>query len=257
MFGQPPCDWPVTYPTCDPPLPAPPPGSMDEFEAVAKEYLWRWTGRVVGECDVQVRPCRKDCNGPRIWPHYYPYTPTLVGRQWLNLGCGCGEHSCSCGSLAELILPGPISSVTGVLIDGVALDPTDYTVFDQKRIVRTDGGTWPSCQDMAKPVTGPDTFQISYRRGIPVPTGGQLAAGVLATEIQKAACRDSTCALPQRVQSVVRQGVGMSLPPSEAVIAGHTGIWLVDSWVDSMMKAPSSGGRVYSPDLHARSWRSI
>ena len=108
---------------------------------------------------------------------------------------------------------------------------------------------------MALPTTAPGTFSIAYDYGREVPIGGQLAAGVLACELAKAACRDSSCALPQRIQSITRQGVTVAvLDAFDDIDSGHTGIWLIDSWVSSIVK-PLRPGRICSPDVPRPKWR--
>src|SRR3546814_15264182 len=93
-----------------------------------------------------------------------------------------------------------------------------------------------------------DTWSILYNRGYPVPAGGQVAAGLLAVELAKAACGDKSCGLPQRVQSITRQGVNIAvLDAFDAIDPGHTGIGLIDSWVASVVRRPPRL-RVYSPE---------
>lgn len=261
-----PCDWPLLFPGCTDPEQIPPPlddmteEQRDRYESIATDFLWQWTGRRFGVCPVTVRPCRQDCwqgrstfnGGGRLTDGIWaaPFGPILIGGQWFNLGCGqCGDM-CSCSNTPALILPGPVASVDEVRIDGQPLDPDAYRVDNHRLLVRTDGGDWPTCQDQAAdPAVDDNTFQITYQRGIPVPVGGQLAAGVLAVEFAKAACRDKDCQLPQRVQSVSRQGVTVAiLDAFDDIDTGHTGIWLIDSWVASVTKSPAVS-RVYSPDI--------
>jgi hypothetical protein len=102
---------------------------------------------------------------------------------------------------------------------------------------------------MAAATTEANTWQVSYTKGTPVPEGGQVAAGVLACELAKGATNDRTCQLPQRVQTIARQGVTVQLLDSfDDVEKGRTGIWLVDSWVASVTQ-PKRGGSVYSVDI--------
>jgi hypothetical protein len=83
-----------------------------------------------------------------------------------------------------------------------------------------------------------------------VPIGGQVAAGKLALELQKAACGASGCELPKRWTNIARQGVTISaaLDTYDDIEKGRTGIWIVDSWVTSVTKA-DIGFSVASPDL--------
>lgn len=245
-------------------------------QAVVQEaaiaYLWNWTGRRFGLCPIALRPCREQCvqmyttyRGRGGMSSNLPWfeggggglNPALLGGQWFNLPCGgsCSGDQCSCSYVAELRLPGPIDSVTEVLIDGVALPSTAYRVDNNGWVVRTDGGDWPFCQNMSLGVDQPDTFQITYNQGVPVPMGGQLAAGVLACEMAKAACGSNSCQLPQRLQSLTRQGVTMGFMDSFSTLydKGSTGLWVVDSWVASINGTAGKGGiRAASPDVRGK-----
>lgn len=244
-----PCDWPARFDACGalpegqevPATLAGLPDSGESFIQMARDYLWRWSGQRYGLCETTVRPCAEPCTagvstfgtppGTRRW------TPVLVGGQWFNIGCGrCGD-TCGCGDGATLRLPGPIASVGLVTVDDEPLPPGSYYVQNHTVLIRTDGRGWPDCG-----------VEVTYTRGTPVPTGGQVAAGVLAVELAKAACDDSTCALPKRIQTVSRQGVTVAMLDSfDDVERGHTGIWIIDSWLASVTKAPTVS-RVLSPD---------
>src|SRR3546814_4772015 len=50
-----------------------------------------------------------------------------------------------------------------------------------------------------------------------------ISAGRLANELAKAACNDKSCGLPQRVQSITRQGVTVAVLDSfDDIDTGHT-----------------------------------
>lgn len=263
-----PCDWPVDYSACGGGLPEPlaslPASGVATFEEMAATYLWDWTGRKYGQCEVTLRPCRQDCWEGRstFWGGSggplrggLPFTPALIRGQWYNLGCGtCGDN-CGCGSTQALRLPGPIASVGEVQIDGTVLDPAAYRVDNGRFLVRQDGDLWPTCQDMNLMLGQPDTWGVTYTKGYAVPKGGQVAAGLLANELAKAACNDKTCGLPRRVQSITRQGVTVAvLDAFDDIDEGHTGIWLIDSWVASVVRRPRRM-RVLSPDRRPPRYR--
>lgn len=262
-----PCDWPMDY--CQPnnetcfgdDLQA-----QAKFEQMAAEYLWRWTGRVFGLCDLSIRPCRAEClrgstfwgregarwvNGMLIGIGGSGVTPYMWNGQWFNMACGqCGADQCGCGFTPSIQLPGPVSSITEILIDGLALDSDAYRVDNYRTLVRTDGERWPTCQNMTDPVTEEGTWEVSYKWGIPVPVGGQIAGATLACELYKAACNDSSCALPQRIQTVTRQGITVAMLDSfDDIDTGKTGIWTIDSWVSSIVNSPR-GSSVRSPDYN-------
>lgn len=272
-----PCNWPLAHcgeggPSDDPScssLMTLQPEMRVLIEDMAVTYLWNWTKQAFGTCPVTIRPCRRECssgwstyrgfggvNNYLPWTEAGPLNPALLNGQWYNLGCGgCNGDPCSCSYVPEIDLLGPVESVEEIWIDGVLLDAENYRVDNYRYLVRTDGEDWPICQDMkADPATDDDTFQVTYNIGVEVPAGGQVAAGVLACELAKMACNDNSCKLPQRVQSVSRQGVNTVLVDSfEAMYTrGTTGLTLVDFWVGSV-NAPiaKSGYRVASPDRRA------
>lgn len=263
-----PCDWPVDYSACGGGLPEPlaslPASGVATFEEMAATYLWDWTGRKYGQCEVTLRPCRQDCWEGRstFWGGSggplrggLPFTPALIRGQWYNLGCGTCGDACGCGSTQALRLPGPIASVGEVQIDGTVLDPAAYRVDNGRFLVRQDGALWPTCQDMNLMLGQPDTWGVTYTKGYAVPKGGQVAAGLLANELAKAACNDKTCGLPRRVQSITRQGVTVAvLDAFDDIDEGHTGIWLIDSWVASVVRRPRRM-RVLSPDRRPPRYR--
>lgn len=263
-----PCDWPVDYSACGGGLPEPlaslPASGVATFEEMAATYLWDWTGRKYGQCEVTLRPCRQDCWEGRstFWGGSggplrggLPFTPALIRGQWYNLGCGTCGDTCGCGSTQALRLPGPIASVGEVQIDGTVLDPAAYRVDNGRFLVRQDGDLWPTCQDMNLVLGQPDTWGVTYTKGYAVPKGGQVAAGLLANELAKAACNDKTCGLPRRVQSITRQGVTVAvLDAFDDIDEGHTGIWLIDSWVASVVRRPRRM-RVLSPDRRPPRYR--
>lgn len=252
-----PCLWPMSFPCSTDPA-----GDCSHLATVAAsgdlvnaatEYLWRWTGQRFGTCEVTVRPCRTQCadGGSTFWglsgassitpgTGRSPWTPVLVGGRWFNVSCGvCGGDECGCTTTPAIRLPGPVDSVQEVRIGTEVLPASAYRVDDGSLLVRLDGGQWPTCQDLAAEPGEEGTWSVTYTQGTPVPFGGRIAAGRLACELAKAACGDSSCGLPQRVQTVTRQGVTIAmLDAFDDIDKGHTGIWLIDSWVASVMQQP-------------------
>lgn len=279
-----PCDWPIASP--------PVPGEDDEdvlacapcsaltdlseterelVEGMAVELLWAWSGRKYGTCAVSVRPCRETCTErpPTFWGssgisevhgQVGGWTPALIQGQWYNLRCGvCPSNRCSCSQdLSRSIeLPGPVAGITEIWVDGVLLPDTAYTVRSGV-LLRLDGGTWPMCNDDFTNPREVDSgaWEVVYKRGYPVPPGGQLAAYTLACELAKARCDDNTCQLPRRLQTVSRQGVTVGILDSfEGLDDGRTGIWEIDSWLSSVSYKPTSPPQVFSPDIPAGTGR--
>lgn len=246
-------------------------------EALAAQTLRSLTAYQVGGCPIWVRPCAEGCGGSSYmaapvggggsdalgapiggtgwWPHVGD------GGTWVNTWCGCGGSGCSCTTVSEVILPGPVGRVDKVLIDGAELDPGAYRVDDGNRLVRTDGGTWPKCQDMGAPVGQDGTFAVLYLRGAPVDGLGAWVAGVLAHEFALA-CTGTKCRLPAGVTSIARQGVTWDIP-SGVFESGLTGITEVDAWVrawnPNRVRVPST---VWAPGMpgsgtRATTWAKV
>lgn len=261
-----PCNWPIIYPPageCGCGAPDVPVSEMDAaLEAMAVEMLWAWTGRKFGVCDVTIRPCRDECagGGSTFWgpsAGVDGWSPVLVGGEWFNVSCGSCAQSCGCGldEAVALRLPGEVAGVVSVWIEGELLPSSAYSLRDGV-LFRADGGVWPACNNpLGDPrVVGSGAWEVAYETGTPVPTSGQMAAGLLSCELRKAACRDKTCQLPQRVQSVTRQGVsiGAVVDSFEDLKDGRTGIWLIDSWVAQVNAPRTAAPQVFSPGSRGR-----
>lgn len=254
------CEWPVDYAECGPcdALTSLPASGIWRFEDMATEYLHLFTQMQFGLCEVTIRPCRQDCyegistygiqpgvGGSSRWQ------PALVGGKWYNLGCGGGcRDNCGCGAYgSSMTFDQPVWDILRVEINGVTLDPSAYRVDNRRLLVRQDGQQWPYCQNMSRPLGQEDTWAVTYRVGAPVPIGGQIAAGKLACELAKAACGAGSCELPQRWQTITRQGVTISaaLDTFQGLDEGKTGIWLIDAWVASVTRAVTMGVSIAVP----------
>lgn len=224
------CNWPVDVceECCAEALEGLPDETREALEQAAASFLWAATGRRYGLCEVTLRPCRRDCLPGSGLP-----SPSRVGGQWVNLACGSCPGQCGCGAVSEVILDN-VAEVIDVTVDGEELDPFEtVAVYDNRRVVRTDGGQWPACQDLST-VDGPGTWSLTILQGLPVPPGGEFVAGLLLCELAKACRGDDSCALPRRVQTVTREGVTIGFQDQFESL-GHlrTGIWEIDSWIEA------------------------
>lgn len=198
---------------------------------MASELMDAFSGRRFGGCEVTLRPCRREC-ADAPWAGGVTEWPGAYGR-WFESICGGCRGPCSCVSLSEIVLPVPVSGVGSVVIDDVTLSPTAYRVDDHRLLVRQDGGSWPSCNNLSK-ASGPGTWSVTAAYGLPVPVGGQVAVGELACEIIRA-LKGEDCRLPKRMTALVRQGVTVSFPDtSELLDKGLLGLPLSDWWLSSV-----------------------
>lgn len=217
-----PCPWPVDL-ACCPGWSADPAAWTPEQRTaveIATDVLWRLTAGRYGLCEEVVRPCRKGCDEPSPTLAYGGglLRPVLDAGTWYNRPCGCGGPSgCSCREMCVLELPGPVHSVTEVKQDGQVVDASGYVLHRTAtggRLIRIDGGCWPSCQRMDRPDTDPDTLSVRYLRGLEVPAAGRRAVGQLACEIAKlCAGTPGGCALPTGTKTINREGVTYEVVP--------------------------------------------
>lgn len=219
-------------------------GLRDRAEELAWSTLRALSGGRVGNCVAVMRPCLTapcDLCAQTEWMH-----PHIRDGQWINTICGTPR--CSCARMCEIVFPGPIAALGDVIIDGEILDPAQYRVDNQNRLIRQDGQCWPSCQHMELPMGDVGTMSIEYVPGIVPSAAGLWAAGTLACEFTKA-CTGGKCRLPSSVTSVARQGVQFTMSTG-MFPDGMTGIREVDAYLTSInpnaLKLPPM---VWSPDV--------
>ncbi len=248
-----PCGWDADM-ACCPTWDAVDPALQVEIKAMAERMVWAASGMRFGPCPRTLRPCGPPNKGSLWWDINRNtlgsgwMVPFRAGGAWLNAVCGC-RGRCDCSGTPGIRLPPVVHSVVEVRLDGVILEPeVDYVLVSGE--LRRIGGAWPLCQNMTLPADMEGTFEVIYEQGEAVPSGGNLAAGVLACELAKA-CAGQKCQLPARVTEIVREGITMTLlDPLEFLDDGLTGLPFVDRWITSVnprhLHSPSG---VFSPDL--------
>jgi hypothetical protein len=227
----------------------------------ASDVLYALTGRHLGTCQLTIRPCRESCWGNE-WPFLqwwqfglYP-RPVFYEGVWYNITCNnCPNGSCSCSVISEALMPAPVAQIMQVKVDGVVLPSTAYRMDNYRLLVRTDGGVWPFCNNLALDDTHTGTWSVTLTTGQEVSTLGRMALGELATQFVKLLLCNSDCLFPKPVQQLVRQGVTMNfLDPNEVFANGKIGLYLCDLFVSvenpNRLMMPSE---VY--DLDAPSYR--
>jgi hypothetical protein len=225
----------------------------------AAEILYGLSGRQFGLCELTVRPCRVACSDPSTQIGYR-WIPALVGGQWTNVSCSSCKNTCSCTRVCEVRLPGPIASISEVKLNGEVLESTEYRVDNGNSLVRTSGDEcWPTCQDMTADSDKANTWEITYLRGLPIPSAGMTALGELACELCLGCLGDTCCALPKRVTQLNVDGASMALlDPMTFLKDGRTGLYLVDLWLQSVNpKSLARAPAILSPDMamHRRTTR--
>lgn len=142
-----------------------------------------------GPCERTIHPCR--VNGG--------FSPSAQARV-ATLRWG----ACSCCGCDAVWLPGPVNDITEVLVDGAALDPSEYELHDGFALVRV-AGSWPSGGGAA----AEERFVVTYEMGLPVPTLVRDATVELANQMWLASCGERSAKLTSKVTSVSTQGVSM------------------------------------------------
>lgn len=135
----------------------------------------------------------------------------------------------------------PVRSVQSVRYFGRELDPSEYSLRNNAYIVRTNGIPW-----VFDPV---HELEVTYTHGTPPPAAGKRAAIRLANELILSDMGSPVCALPERVQSVNRQGVSYTtVPPEEFISNGKVGIYEIDLFLASVNpQKAKKRPRVFAP----------
>lgn len=221
----------------------------------AANFLHVATGRRYGGCPRTYRPCREKCapslnccggyaGTTLMTPVKLPWSP-----EWVNISCGVCRGGCQCSVVSEVVLP-DVGEVLAVRIDGIDYDPCGMVaVYDRSRVVRIDGGTWPTCQELSR-IDGPGTWSITITQGPCVPAGGAFTAGLLMCEFLKGCMQAGDCRLPRRLQTITRQGVTMGFADQfEQLGILRTGIWEIDAWIEQGRFAGAASPSIVSPDV--------
>jgi hypothetical protein len=199
---------------------------------VATWLLWAASGRQYsGVCTDTVRPCAQ---GAAVQSLSY----STGGSRPINVmaGCGCTGDILGCGCTAHpnVRLPGhPIIDVLSVDVGGTALVyGTDYTIVDDRWLVRAGGASWPCCQDLRLGSGQPGTWTVRYRYGQAVPPPLLVAAEYLACQLAASWCTGDgcpECKLPERLTSLTYEGATVAaLDPFQFLDQGRFGIPQVD-----------------------------
>ena len=226
------------------------PNSVIEYSiAFASELLYRLSGRQYpGACERLI----------------YPGCPTtgMTGAQYRDLAylrdtdygrccdvgtCGGGSSSCSskCSDRYTLRLPGPISNILEIVINGEVLSPNSYQIRAHKEVVRTDGKPWPASNDFSRsPYMVPTeddcgtAWVVRYLHGKCPPISAQLAAAELARITAKSVCGNNC--LPENVRRITAEGIDVRILERDSSLynlRSNFGNVIIDSWLNSVNPA--------------------
>ncbi|QUE25327.1 head-to-tail adaptor [Microbacterium phage Fizzles] len=196
---------------------------MELSEARAWYTLASLTAWQLGVCPDVIRPIAARCAPRGSWMSAVVdgghtsalpnrtiggiYTPYVTGGVWVN-GCGCGPSACGCSDSRVIELPGPVGAIERIDIAGEVIAASRYRVDNGNLLVAVDPElVWPLTQDQDAAPGAPDTFTITYYRGMAPNELVRSAAGALAAEFYKACRADKNCRFPRKVKEVTRNGV--------------------------------------------------
>lgn len=183
-------------------------GAMfDDAADQASQLLFELSGRqFAGLCSRTVRPACDDCNcGYQVLSRGYVIGPWDYGYPLML----CDSCMIACSPSRVKLAGYPVREITTVKIDGDTVDPSLYTLWNNRYLTRLDSHHWPWSQNLTLPDTDDNTFSIEYTYGQSPPLMGAAAAAQLACELYRS-CVSATggeCALPLGVTRLVRQGV--------------------------------------------------
>jgi hypothetical protein len=198
--------------------------SMPEVIDAATALLYVLSGRQFHSGRSVVRPT-SILSGYSYQSYLYPYSSMsgygsawgfASGWAWTAIGMGwwqSGEDS------SELVLQAPVQKINSVMVDGLVLDPSQYTLYDRRRLVRNidasgqTSGAWPWQQNLSLPITSPGTWVVDYEWGQVPPSPCKFACIELASEMAAVLSDADTgkLGLGARVLSVATQGVTMAV----------------------------------------------
>ena len=146
----------------------------------------------------------------------------LLGRRWVWPEVTTTEHHQPYPGQRKIVLQGrPVTEVIEIFHGDKLLD--GYTV-ESGRTIRLAAPVYRAgCGSDAR-------LSVRYSYGSPPPEGVAEAIRVLADELQLGIDGSNDCRLPQRVTSITRQGVTMTMLDSQEFLdEGKTGIAEIDA----------------------------
>lgn len=231
----------------------PPDVSLGFVIACATDLLYTLSGRQFRWGRSVVRPTALN-SGWQYQNQLYPYSSMsgygsawgfAAGWAWTAIGMGWWQYG---QDSSECVLQGIVQKINQVMVDGAVLDPSLYTVYDDRRLVRLidpqgqSSGAWPWEQNLGLPLTEGGTWMVDYEWGQHPPASGEMAAMELTIEMAKAFGGDDKTRFNPRILSVSTEGVSMQTGDAlQYIVQSLTGLPLVDVFL-----------KAYNPDGERR-----
>jgi hypothetical protein len=221
--------------------------------ACATDLLYTLSGSQFRWGRSVVRPTALN-SGWQFQNQLYPYSSMsgygsawgfAAGWAWTAIGMGWWQYG---QDSSECVLQGIVRKINQVMVDGVVLDPSLYTVYDDRRLVRLidptgqSSGAWPWEQNLGLPLTQSGTWAVDYEWGTHPPPSGEMACAELTIELAKAFGGDDETRFNPRVLQVTTEGISMQTANALQYIQQRlSGLPLVDIFLKS-----------YNPDGNRR-----
>jgi hypothetical protein len=212
---------------------------------MATDYLYVKSGRRYNLRTDTIRPYRlaSTCECATEVFRWGAEWGNGVGWFWMPSAYGCG---CGVGNAYMLPTDANGSGSVSVTVEGAPF--TQWTPYDNRLLVRTDGQPWPCCQLLQNALGTSGTWSITYTGGVPPPRSGVIAAYELAIEYATILSR-KPARVVNRSTAVNRQGNSQVLTVHDYFHDGLTGVFVVDAFIEaqnpSRLERPPA---VLSPD---------
>ena len=141
-----------------------------------------------------------------------------------------------------LPLPGPMTDVVEVVINGAVLAPSEYRLLDGNLLIRADGKDWPDHNKLHLADSEDDTWSVSVRFGYPVSRLVERATLELVCAMLRS---EPSLSKLRGVTSATIQGASVQFDPSEVSTLGLPNVSRLLDKVTPMGMLPSA---VWSPD---------
>lgn len=210
--------------------------------AAATDLLYKRTRRRFRSGRAVVRPAQV-VNANGLQSFLYPWNSASMwgwGSGW-GYAWGLGEFGLGWqtgASQSEIVLQGPVTKINSVMIDGLVLPASAYTLYDRRRLVLNldaSGQTtavWPWNQDIQLPLSAPGTAQLDWEWGLPVTPLGRMACAEMSIALLMSLSGQDSAALPARATRVNTEGVEVAIGDAlEYLKEGWTGLPIVDAFI--------------------------